>query len=834
MNDGGGVKEDAYTGVVDRRDEPERGTMAGVLSIRAGKWCIGLLACWCLTFGITPARAADGTHTLWYRAPADKWIQALPVGNGRFGAMIFGQPQKERLQLNDVTVWSGGPNPRADRQDAYKSLPQLRRLIREGKYKEAETFANAYFNGPAPYDASYQTLGDLNLDFQLPSGNVTGYRRYLDLSQALAGVTFKSGQTTFTREIFSSAPDQAIVHRISADGKGAVSFTMALSRVERATTRFVAPATLVMTGTTGDTLGYEVHARVVAAGGRVTGTSHGRLVVAGADEAVIVLTAATTFVPDYDAGYKGGDLSVVGKRAEAAAAKSYGALRTAHVADYRRFFDRVKLDLGKTDNTDRPTDERLKSYKDDRDPAFATLFYQFGRYLLISSSRPDNPLPSNSQGIWGDGLDLPWKCDYKANINYQMNYWAAEPSNLSEMHLPMLRMTQGLVKSGTKTAKAYFGPETPGWVVGYTTNGWGWTSPGKSLPWGIWFGGSAWMCQHLWEHYAFTRDREYLRSVYPTLKGAAEFWLANLIEGPDGKLIASPTSSPENTFTTDTGETSTITEGAAMESALVWELLDNTAQACAVLGIEPDFAAKAAAARDRIRKPQIGKAGQLMEWNGDWDLNAKDIQHRHISHLYPLHPGRQITVTGAPELAAAARKSLEIRGDDGTGWSLAWKINCWARLRDADRARRLMDYQLRYTEEVKTVMSRAGGTYPNLFDAHPPFQIDGNFGFVSGVNEMLVQSHERYVDSAAPNENRYFIDLLPAVPSGWSTGSVDGLRARGGFEISMRWEKGRLTAGRITNITSSPASGRVRVSGRVFDISLKPGESKELTSHSPR
>jgi alpha-L-fucosidase 2 len=409
-----------------------------------------------------------------------------------------------------------------------------------------------------------------------------------------------------------------------------------------------------------------------------------------------------------------------------------------------------------------------------------------------------------------------------------MNYWAAEPSNLGEMHLPMLRMTQNLVKPGAKTAKAYFGPDTPGWVCGYTTNGWSWTSPGARLPWGIWWGGSAWMCQHLWEHYAFTRDIRYLQSVYPTLKGAAEFWLANLVEGPDSSLIVSPSSSPENSFTIDTGVTSTITEGGAMDNALVWDLLENTVQAARVLKLDAEFANKAAAARDRLRRPQIGKAGQLMEWNGDWDLNAKDPHHRHISHLYPFHPGHQITVNGTPDLTAAVKKSLELRGDDGTGWSLAWKINCWARLRDGNHALRLMDLQFRHTGESKIVMHNGGGTYTNLFDAHPPFQIDGNFGFVSGVNEMLLQSHQRYVDPTTPTPDRYYIDLLPALPAEWPSGSASGLRARGGFEVSLTWQAGRLVTARLTNVTPAVASGRVRVGDQATDLTLQPGERRDF------
>lgn len=782
------------------------------------------IAVWSIMTGLAVISAEAGSNVLWYAAPADKWIEALPIGNGRLGAMIFGQPEHERLQLNEITVWSQGPQPDADRKDAYKRVPELRRLIREGKYEEATRFAEANFNGPAPYEASYQTLGDLCFAFTLP-GEVSGYRRQLDIGQATATVRFKSADVRFTRELFSSSPDQAIIQKICADRPGSVSFEMSLTRIERATTRFVAPATLEMTGNTGNTLRYKVLAQVLCKRGKVSGTPDGKLIVQNADEAVVILAAATNFVLDYSAGYSGGDPSRAERQLESAAEKTYEALKSAHVAEYRKYFDRVQLDLG-TDDPSLPTDKRLKLYKANHDPSFASLFYQYGRYLLICSSRPDSPLPSNSQGLWGDGLDLPWKCDYKSNINYQMNYWAAESANLGEMHLPMLRMTQNLVQPGTKTARAYFGPDTPGWVAGYTTNGWSWTSPGARLPWGIWFGGSAWMCQHLWEHFAYTGDAEYLRSIYPTMKGAAEFWLANLVEGSDCKLITSPSTSPENSFVTDDGVRSTITEGATMERALVWELFDNTAQASEVLGTDEEFAAKLRAARDRIRPLQVGRAGQLMEWNGDWDMNSKDLHHRHLSHLYPLHPGHQITRNGTPALSAAAKKSLELRGDDGTGWSLAWKINCWARLHEGNHAHHLIDYQLRSTDELKTVMADAGGTYPNLFDAHPPFQIDGNLGFVSGINEMLLQSHERFVDATTPYACSFYLDVLPALPSAWTSGSVSGLRARGGFEVDIAWEEGKLREAAIRSINGSHTI--VRYAGKQTAVDLMNGAEIKL------
>ena len=768
----------------------------------------------------------DSSLVLWYPQPAKQWIEALPVGNGRLGAMVFGVPTADRLQLNDITVWSGGPQPDANRTDGYTHLAEIRKTIREGRYDVAENLCNQFLTCKANYDQNkYQTLGDLKFEHRLPSGEVRDYRRWLDLNRAVAGVEFKAGDVAFQREVFSSAPDKVLVERIAGGKPGSVSFDLALTREEKAQTRFVAPDTLVMTGSTGANLRYEVHARVLNKGGSVSGAD-GKLTVTNADEVIVLLTANTSYVMDYAKSYQGADPALAATQLQLAAAKTYDRLKTAHIADYQSFFQRVSLDLGVTDSARKPTDERLRAFAaGTSDPALASLFFQYGRYLLISCSRPDNPAPANLQGLWADGLKTPWNGDYTININFEMNYWPAEPTSLGEMHLPMLRHIQSLVEPGTKTAQAYFGPATPGWVTSAKSNVWGWTSPGARLSWGVWFGSSGWLCQHLWEHYAFTRDKDYLRSVYPVMKGACEFWLSQLVEGADGKLITSPSSSPENNFKTDGGLRSSVCEGATMERAIVWDLFDNTARACAALGLDVDFQKKLETARDRIRPLQIGKAGQLLEWGEDWDMNSSDMHHRHVSHLYPLHPGHQITALGTPALAAAARKTLELRGDEGTGWSKAWKINFWARLRDGDHAFKILSEQLRPTAETKVVMT-AGGTYPNLFDAHPPFQIDGNFGATAGIAEMLLQSHERYVDPASRSEDRYVIDLLPSLPSAWPTGSVKGLRARGGWEVDLTWRDGKLTEAVVRS--SQGGSCKVRYGAKVIDLVLTKGGTRRL------
>lgn len=783
--------------------------------------------------------------TLWYTAPAKVWEEALPIGNGQFGAMIFGNPLNERLQLNEITLWSENPQPDADRVGAYQFLDTIRQAIREKKYKDAQELTRQHFTSSAPYNSSYQTLGDLTMKFKLPNNKpVSDYRRWLNIDQAAAGVSFSVDGIQYQRELFSSAADKVIIQRLTASKKGSLSVQLGLNRVERAQTRFVAPNKLIMTGNAGGKLTYEVQLTILNSGGTIKASGN-ELAVENADELLILMTAGTSYVLDYAKLFQGKDPHAkVSQQMANALTKSYPVLKQNHIREYQKYFHRVNFELGSNKVPNLPTNQRLKNYGNGlTDPSFATLFYQYGRYLLISSSRPDNILPSNSQGLWGDGLDLPWKCDYKSNINYEMNYWPAEQSNLSEMHLPMIRLTQSLVAPGTNTAKTYYGPKTPGWFYGYTTNGWAWTSPGADLPWGVFNGGSGWACQHLWEHYAFTRDKAYLKSIYPTLKGAAEFYMATMVKDEKGFLITSPSTSPENYFITDDKKSGSVTEGATMEKSIIWDLLNNVSQAASILNDDKAFQNRVLKIRNQISPLKIGKAGQLMEWNEDWDLNSHDPHHRHVSHLFALHPGRQITALGTPELANAARKTLELRGDDGTGWSIAWKENFWARLRAGDHAHQLLSYQLRLTSQTETVMADAGGTYPNLFDAHPPFQIDGNFGAVSGMTEMLLQSMESYTN--VNGQDAYILDLLPALPSAWPNGHITGLKARGGFEVSLKWKDGKLLSGTIKSLNGEPlkirTSNQIKIKGLnavakkvasnfIYSISSKQGITYSFTS----
>lgn len=757
--------------------------------------------------------------TLWYRRPATVWTEALPVGNGRLGAMIFGGIEGERLQLNEDTLWAGGPYDPSN-PEALSALPEVRKLIFAGKYKEAETMIQARMMSKPIKQLPYQTIGDLRLSFPHLS-EVSNYRRELNIDNAIAKVSYTSGGTTFTREMFSSSVDDVIVVRLTADRKGQISLSAAMQTPQKANVTIEDGTTLVLDGKNGAAQGiegklkFQTRARVVNEGGTMAKTCNDEaplfapyspipkdqpaapvqktcLSVKKADAVTILISAATSYRKYND--ISGDYVAKASLPISKARGKTYEQLKSAHVTDYQKYFRRVSLDLGET--SDLPTDERIKNFAASNDTDLAALYFQYGRYLLISSSRPGTQ-PANLQGIWNDWMSPPWGSKYTININTEMNYWPAEPTNLSEMVEPLVALVEDISKTGAVTAKTNYGAR--GWVTHHNTDLWRATGPIDAAFYGMWPTGGAWLTTHLWEHYEYSGDRRFLAKIYPILKSASEFFVDFLVEDKNGFLITNPTMSPENRHQFDTS----IAPGTTMDSQIIRDLFSNTIEAARILNKDPQLVKTLDEKRRKLPPNKIGHAGQLQEWLEDWDLQAKDLHHRHVSHLYGAFPSWQINVIDTPELANAVKRSLEMRGDDSTGWAIGWRLNLWARLRDAEHAYKILELLLRPER-----------TYPNMFDAHPPFQIDGNFGGTSGITEMLMQNRLR--------GDTVEIYLLPALPKKFATGSIKGLRARGNVLIDMTWKNGELVSANLRS--SNKTKVRVFYKSEERNVTLSPNK----------
>ena len=750
-----------------------------------------------MTSNMTIRQVMDSSRLiLRYERPAECWTEALPLGNGRLGAMVFGGVAEERFQLNEDTLWAGGPydpvNPRA--RDA---LPEVRRLIQVGEYAAARQLVAEQVLATPLRQMPYQTLGDLNL--RLSHHDPLEYQRTLDLDRAVATVQYIAGGVTYRREAFISPVDQVLVVRLTADRPGSVSALAMLSSPHESTVE-AAAADIILTGTNGSAEGvpgalrFRAQMRAIATGGQVAADGQ-HIRIDHVDTLTLLFAAGTSFIRYDDVSGEPKPAAVL----TAAATKGYDRLLADHVAEHQRLFRRVSIDLGVGPSAQLPTDVRVHQSAHQDDPDLAALYLQYARYLLICSSRPGTE-PANLQGIWNDSMSPPWGSKYTVNINTQMNYWPAGPLNLVECVEPLVCMVEDLAATGAKTARQMYGAR--GWVCHHNTDLWRATAPIDGPDYGMWPTGGAWLCMSLVEYYRFSTDRRLLARIYPILKGAVEFFLDTLIEEPShGWLVTSPSMSPENIHPHGVA----VCIGPTMDQQILRDLFGACAESARTLSCDADLVGELEDAIPRLAPTQIGSRGQIQEWLEDWDASAPEQQHRHISHLYGLFPSHQIDPHTTPHLAQAARVTLNTRGDHTTGWAIAWRINCWARLRDGERA-----------HSILRLLLDASRTYPNLFDAHPPFQIDGNFGGANGIIEMLLQSH------------RGEIHLLPALPKAWATGSVTGLRARGGVEVDLQWSNHGLVGCRLR--TTTGGIFRIRYGECTARFELSDGSSVSLDS----